>query len=108
MPLIDLTVKHGTTLDEARKQLGTAVADVHRQFAIAIKTVTWNADRTGVNLSGPGVVVDFKIDAENVHATGDIPILGALLGGGLGQKISQGLRGVLTRHFPKGLPHNKA
>ena len=108
MPLIDLTVKHGTTFEEAKKQLAAAVTDVQKQFAAAISKVTWNADHTAVTLAGPGVVVDLKVDAEHVHATGDIPLLGALLGSGIGQKISQGIKGVLTRHFPNGLPHNKA
>jgi len=107
MPLIDLTIKHGTTFEEAKKQLEKAVADVQTQFAAAISKVTWNADHTAVTLAGPGVVVDLKVDPQNVHATGDIPLLGALLGSGIGQRISQGVKGVLTKHFPKGLPHNK-
>ena len=108
MPLINLTVKHGATFEEAKKQLSAAVTDVQKQFAAAISKVTWNADHTAVTLTGPGVIVDLKVDPENVHATGDIPLLGALLGSGIGQKLSQGIKGVLTRHFPKGIPHNKA
>jgi DNA-binding protein YbaB len=107
MPLIDLTIKHGTTLEEAKTQLAKAVADVQKQFAAAISQTTWNADQTAVTITGPGVVVDLKVDPQNVHATGDIPLLGALLGSGIGQRISQGVKGVLTKHFPKGLPHNK-
>jgi hypothetical protein len=107
MPLIDLKVKHGTTLDEARKQLESAVTDVQRQFAVAVQRVTWNADRTAVNLTGPGVVVDLRIDTQHVHATGDIPILGALLGSNVGQRLSQGIRGILSKNFPKGLPDSR-
>lgn len=104
MPLINMSVKHGTTFDDAKKRLESAVADVQTKFAAAVKNVTWSPDRTAVTLTGPGVVVDLKVDAEHVHATGDIPLLGNLLSSGVGKKISEGLRGVLKRHFPKGIP----
>lgn len=103
MPLINMSVKHGTTFDDAKRGLESAVADVQSKFSAAVRNVTWSPDRTAVTLSGPGVVVDFKVDAEHVHATGDIPLLN-LLGGGFGKKISEGLKGALKRHFPKGIP----
>lgn len=104
MALIDLTIKHGTTFEEAQKQLEKAVTDVQKQFGAAINKVTWNADHSAVTLTGPGVVVDLKMDPQNVHATGDIPLLGALLGSDIGKRISQGVKGALAKHFPKGLP----
>jgi hypothetical protein len=107
MPLVNMSVKHGTTFDDAKKRLEEAVADVQTRFGSAVKNVAWAPDRTAVTLTGPGVIVDLKIDAEHVHATGDIPLLGNLLGSGFGKKISEGLRGVLTRHFPKGIPEKK-
>ncbi|MGC1272257.1 MAG: polyhydroxyalkanoic acid system family protein [Planctomycetaceae bacterium] len=107
MSLINMSVKHGTTFDDAKKRLEGAVADVQTRFASAVKNVTWTPDRTAVTLTGPGVVVDLKVDAEHVHATGDIPLLGNLLGSGFGQKISEGLKGTLQRHFPKGIPEKK-
>jgi len=36
-----------------------------------------------VKLEGAGVRVEMWVDAQNAHATGDIPILGQLLGGPL-------------------------
>lgn len=104
MPLINLTIKHGTTLDNARQQLESAVNDARAQLGAFINQVTWSGDRSAVTLTGPGVVVELKVDAEHVHAVGDIPLLGALLGSSVGQKISQGIKGVLARNFPKGLP----
>jgi hypothetical protein len=69
-----------------------------------VKNVTWTPDRTAVTLTGPGVIVDLKVDAEHVHASGDIPLLGNLLGSGFGKTITEGLKGTLKRHFPKGIP----
>ena len=103
MSLINLSVKHGLTREIAKQRLESAVRDAQGQFAGAIQQVAWNADKTAVTLTGPGVVVDLKVDAEHVHATGDIPILGKLLGGGFGSTLAQGLRGLLGRHFPTGI-----
>ena len=106
MPLVNVSVKHNTTFDDAKVRLDGAVADVQTKFAAVVKNVTWAPDRTAVTLTGPGVIVDLKVDAEHVHATGDIPLLN-LLGGGLKQRISDGLKGALQRHFPKGIPEKK-
>jgi hypothetical protein len=104
MSLINLSVKHNTTLDDARTRLEGAVSEVQTRFAAAVKNVTWSPDRTAVTLTGPGVVVELRVDPEHVHATGDIPLLGNLLGSGFGQRLTQGVKGALQRHFPKGLP----
>lgn len=104
MPLVNVSVKHNTTFDDAKQRLADAVADVQGRFAAAVKNVTWSPDRTAVTLTGPGVIVDLKVDAEHVHASGDIPLLGNLLGSGFGKAITEGLKGALKRHFPKGIP----
>lgn len=106
MPLVNVSVKHNTTFDDAKVRLDGAVADVQTKFAAVVKNVTWAPDRTAVTLTGPGVIVDLKVDAEHVHATGDIPLLN-LLGGGLKQRISDGLKRALQRHFPKGIAEKK-
>ena len=106
MPLVNVSVKHNTTFDDAKVRLDGAVADVQTKFASVVKNVAWSPDRTAVKLTGPGVIVDLKVDAEHVHATGDIPLLN-LLGGGLKQRITDGLKGALQRNFPKGIPEKK-
>ncbi len=106
MPLINLSVKHGATLDEAKKSLAAAVADVRTKLAAAVRSETWSPDRDAVTLTGPGVVVELRVDAEHVHATGDVPLLGNLLGSGFGKRLAAGLKGALGRHF-KGLPQEK-
>ncbi len=104
MALVDLSIKHGTTFDDAKQRLDAAVLEAQTRFAGAIQRITWNADRTAVTLTGPGVIVDLRVDAEHVHATGDIPLLGNLLGSNVGKALSEGLKGVLKRHYPKGIP----
>lgn len=106
MPLVNVSVKHNTTFDDAKGRLEGAVADVQSKFAAVVKNVTWSPDRTAVTLAGPGVIVELKVDAEHVHATGDVPLLN-LLGSSFGKRISDGVRGALQKHFPKGIPERK-
>jgi Putative polyhydroxyalkanoic acid system protein (PHA_gran_rgn) len=100
MPLIDLTVKHGRTLDDARRALETAVQRVTAQFGAMVRRVEWAADRNRVKLDGVGFWVEMWVDAEAVHATGDIPVLAGLFGSQLGS----GLKQILQQTFQKKLP----
>lgn len=100
MPLVDLTLQHGQTLDEARRRLEATVNEVNAQFGAMIRRVEWAADRTRVRLDGVGFWVEMSVDPQVLHATGDIPILGRLLGG---QGIP-GLRQIVERTFQKKLP----
>jgi hypothetical protein len=98
MPLINVTFVHGQTLEEARRRLEKAVHEVTSQFG-GVRRVEWAADRSRVKLEGAGVWVEMWVDAQNVHATGDIPILGELLGGPLASRLKQ----VLQQAFQKKL-----
>ena len=80
MPLINLTLQHGRTLEEARRHLETAVHQISGQFGTLVRQVEWAADRSRVKLEGAGFWVEMRVDAHAVHATGDIAILGGLLG----------------------------
>ena len=82
MPLNNLSVKHGLTQDEARTHLDKAVSDTRSLFGAMIRQVEWAADRNRVRLDGAGFWVEMWVDGHEVHASGDIPILGGLLGGG--------------------------
>ena len=99
MPLINLTVAHGRTLAEARERLDAAVQQVSTQFSTVIRRVEWAEARDRVKLEGVGVRVEMWVDARDVHAVGDIPLLGALLGGPLGT----GLKQILQQTFQKRL-----
>ena len=96
MPLIDLTLQHRQTVDEARRRLERTVNEINAQFGAMIQRIDWAADRNRVKLTGVGFWVEMSVDAVVLHATGDIPILGRLLGGGLRQ--------ILERTFQQRLP----
>ncbi len=100
MPLINLSVKHGRTLDEARTRLEAAVTEVSRSFGPMVRRVEWAADRAGVRIDGSGFWVEMRVDAQDVHATGDIPVLGGLLGG----PLASGLKQIVQQTFQKKLP----
>jgi hypothetical protein len=99
MPLINLSVQHGQSLEQARSRLQTAVHKVMSQFGALVRQVTWSADQSRVRLDGTGFWVELWVDAQAVHATGDIPLLGALLG----SPVAAGLRQILQQTFRKQL-----
>ena len=100
MPLIDVTIPHGRTMEEARQRLETAVHQVSVQFGAAIRRVEWAPDRNRVKLEGVGIGLEIWVDAREVHAMGDIPVLGALLGGPLASTLKQ----IIRQTFQKSLP----
>jgi hypothetical protein len=99
MPLINLSVKHGRTLEEARSQLETAVQRVRSQFGALIRQVRWSVDRSQVRLDGMGFWVEMWVDACEVHVSGDLPLLGALLG----SPLVAGLKQIVQQTFQKRL-----
>jgi hypothetical protein len=97
MSLINLSVKHGRTLDEARARLDVAVAEVSRNFGALVRRVEWAPDRTSVRIDGTGFWLEMRVDAQDVHATGDISVLGALLG----SPLASGLKQIVQQSFQK-------
>jgi hypothetical protein len=100
MPLIDLTLQHGQTLDEARRRLEMTVNEVTAKFGSMVQRVEWAADRGRVKLSGVGFWIEMSVDIQALHATGDIPMLGRLLSG----PLIAGLRQIVQQTFQKKLP----
>ena len=101
MSLINVSIQHGRTLDDARVQLDQTVQEVSRKFGSLVRRIEWSDDRNGVKLCGPGIQVDMRVDPQHVHVSGDLPLLGNLLGG----KVASGLKSILQKTFPKQLPH---
>lgn len=97
--MINLTVQHGRTLEEASRGLEVAVQQVSGQFGALVRRVEWAADRHRVKLEGVAFWVEMWVDAEAVHATGDIPILGGLLGG----EFASELKKIVQQTFQKRL-----
>ena len=99
MPLITLSLKHGETLDGAQKNLETAVERVQSQFGFMVQKVEWALDRRQVRIDGTGFWVEMRVDVEHVHVTGDVPILGRLLG----SPVATGLKQIVQRSFQKSI-----
>src|SRR5919106_2342070 len=99
MPIINLSVQHGQSLEEARSRLEAAVHKVMSQFGALVRLVTWSDDHSWVRLDGIGFWVQLWVDAQEVHTTGDVPLLGALFG----RPVAAGLKQILQQTFRKQL-----
>lgn len=100
MPLIDLTLQHGQTLEEARRRLEMTVNEMTGKFGPMVQRVEWATDRNRVKLSGIGFWIEMSVDIQALHATGDIPMLGRLLSA----PVVSGLRQIVQQTFQKKLP----
>ena len=100
MSLINVSVKHGQTLDDARSRLQDAVDEVRGKFPAMVQRVDWSDDRNAVTILGKGFDVAMRIDPQDLHVAGNITILGALLGG----PFVAGLKQIVQKTFHKRLP----
>lgn len=100
MSLIDLTVQHGQTLDEARQRLESSVQEISRKLGPVVRRVQWAPDRDRVRLEGAGFWAEMWVDPQVVHVTADIPMLGGLLGGQVGATLKH----IVQQTFQKQLP----
>src|SRR5262245_30322214 len=103
MPLMTLSVQHGHTLDEARRRLETAVADLtSRLGGMLVKWVVWSPDHSQVRLEGVGVWIELRLDEQAVHASVDLPGLGRLLGSSVVRRLKEILRQTFQQQLPGG------
>jgi hypothetical protein len=100
VPLIELTIQHGRTQEEARQRLEAAVHQISTTFGAMLRPAEWAPDRNRVRLEGAGVWVELWVDAREVHVTGDAPILGRLFGSPLTSRLKQ----IVEQTFQKRLP----
>ena len=100
MALMTRSVQHGHTFEEARTRVETAVHEVTRRFGTLVQRVAWSTDRSHVRLEGIGVWIAMQVDAQAVHVSADIPVLGRLLGG----SVTTRLKEILERTFQPKLP----
>lgn len=96
MSHINLSLKHNRTLEEARARMAQAVGDVSRRFAAMVHRVAWSDDCNQVILSGAGFEARMRVDAEQFYLTGDLSLLGNLLGG----PMEGVLRSIAEKYFP--------
>ena len=78
----------------------TAVQEVSTQLGRMLRRVEWAADRNRVKLEGVGFWVEMWVDAQAVHATGDIPIVGRLLGSPVASRLKQIVERTLRKQLP--------
>lgn len=103
MPLITLSVRHEHTFDEARRRLETAVHETTRRFGTLVRRVEWSPDRSQVRLEGIGCWIEMEVDAQAVHVSADLPVLGRLLGGSVTTRLQE----IVQRTFQPTLPRGR-
>src|SRR4051794_27120554 len=96
MSLVNLSVKHGLSLEVARANFEKGIEAARSQFGMWIRQVDWSADRTAAKLSGPGFTVAMSVDAQEVHAEGNLPAFAHFL--------EAPLKAFLQKTFAKPLP----
>jgi hypothetical protein len=100
MSELNLSLKHHRTLDEARRGLEDTVREAQARFGAMIQKVDWSPDRNSVSLTGTGFTGRVWVDAQEVHAVVDVPLLGQLLA----SPLVAGLKGILEKRVVKQLP----
>jgi len=103
MPLITLSVRHEHPLDEACRRLETAVHEITPRFGTVVRRVAWSTDRSQVRLEGLGFWIEMRVDAQAVHVSADLPVLGRLLGG----SVTTRLKEIVQRTFQPTLPRGR-
>jgi hypothetical protein len=97
MPLFQASVRHNRTHDDARARLEMAVQEVRNRFGPVIQRVDWSQDRNAVTVGGTGFTIDMRVDAEDVHVSGDILGLAALFG----KPLESGVKQIVQQTFSK-------
>jgi len=100
MPLMTFSIQHGQTFDDGRQRLATAADTVTRRFGTLVRRVEWSTDRSQARLEGSGFWIAMQVDAQVVHVSADIPVLGRLLG----SSVTTHLKAIVRRTFQRTLP----
>lgn len=79
MSLVNLSVRHGRTLDDARQRLEQVVAEVQKNLGAVVHQTEWSADRSSARLAGIGFEARLSVDVQEVHVAIDVPLLGNIL-----------------------------
>jgi hypothetical protein len=99
MPAINLSLEHGRSLDEAKVVLRSATELTCARFGLLVRRTEWAPAGDAVVVTGIGFRVDMKVDAKQVHVTGDLPSLGGILN----SPVVGGIKQIVTQAFRKRL-----
>jgi hypothetical protein len=95
MSLINLSLKHGQSLETAQRQLEKAVHEIQSRFQGLVHRVERSDDPNWVRLHGSGFWVEIRVDTQEVHVSGDMLLLGRLLG----SPLTTGLKRIVQQTF---------
>lgn len=99
MALVNLSLKHGRTLDAARDGLEMTVTALRLKFGHLLRQVEWAPDRHSVKLTGIGFEIEIRVDPQDMHLTADSVLLGKVMS----SSIVNGLRGIIEQIFQRRL-----
>jgi hypothetical protein len=99
VPLISLSLKHEKPLQAAQRDLESVVQQVQSLFGMMIRRIMWSPDRREVRLDGIGFWMEMSVDEVLFHVSGDMPLLGHLLG----SRVSTGVQQIVQKTFQKQL-----
>jgi hypothetical protein len=89
---------HALPTSDAAQQLW--VPDNTSRFGTLVRRVERSTDCSQVRLEGIGFWIEMQVDAQAVHVSADIPVLGRLLGG----SVTTALKEMIRRTFQQKLP----
>jgi len=99
MPVISMSIKHGRNLEEARAGLANVVQQVQANLGMLLQRTDWQPSREQVKLVGTGFEIDLRVDATDLHVSGEIPLLSRLLG----DRVLTGIKTIVQNTFQKRL-----
>lgn len=91
---LNITVKHGQTIEAARANFYKAITEAHSEHSRWIRHVEWSDDRSSAVLSGPSYQITLSFDDQNVYARGNVPLpIKLLVAGPVRRFVEQSLSG---------------
>ena len=91
---LNITVKHGQTLEAARAKFHKSITEAHAEHSRWIRQVEWSDDQSSAVLSGPSYRITLSFDDQNVYARGNVPLaIKLLVEGPVRRFVEQSLSG---------------
>lgn len=100
MSMINMRMKHGRSLEEAKAALAQTVREIQTRFAPLLHRIQWDPQSTKVRLEGTGFWAELWVDPLEAHGTGDISMFAGLFGGGL--NLNQLFQSTFENALPRG------